>query len=555
MDFLNKAFAQLSDLFRSMTPGARVTAGLLLAVIVISVAYLFNQRITGTDAYLLEGQSFTTADMAAMQGEFGKAGLGDFTIEGNRVRIPGGQQAVYLAALADAGALPSNFATYMMDAASKTGPFTNREQQKDIMKGAKMNLLTSMIRGMDGVEDALVVYDSEKKGGLRPEKISTALVTVKLKGGRPVSEERVPDFQRAVAAGIAGMTPEEVTVIDQTSTRSFGGRGADGTSNSSENRYLASMKKFKTEYEESIRKALGFVPGATVSANVVLVNELRNHQEKVTVDPKAVVISSQDRSSSSTTTGPEPNGRPGLPAQGGTLNTGATLAGGSKGPESTEETSKAQLQNVVSHGRSDIEIAPLTPKSVTVAVGVPSSYFESISRTRNPTPAGEEPKPIDDAAKTAIAQIQSDEIAKITKHIVGQVPLPAQEGVDPTSLITVTPFTSIAGPELSGPSVADKALSWAGAVLEHGRHDRSALVSMLMLRSMIRSGAPASATTTGPVRVASEPVTEQPEPVEAPKSRFKRSWERGLACATNWPTSCAKTPTPRQTFSAVGSAT
>ena len=40
MDFLNKAIAQLSELFRSMTPGARITAGLLLAVVVISVAVI-----------------------------------------------------------------------------------------------------------------------------------------------------------------------------------------------------------------------------------------------------------------------------------------------------------------------------------------------------------------------------------------------------------------------------------------------------------------------------------------------------------------------------------
>jgi flagellar M-ring protein FliF len=527
MDFLNKAFAQLSDLFRSMTPGARITAGLLLAVVVISVAYLFNQRISGSDAYLLEGQSFTSADMAAMQGAFGKAGLSDFTVEGNRVRIPSGQQAVYLAALADAGALPSNFATYMMDAASKTGPFTNREQQKDIMKGAKMNLLTAMIRGMDGVEDALVVYDSEKKGGLRPEKISTALVTVKLKGGRPLSEERVPDFQRAVAAGIAGLSPEEVAVTDQKSGRTFGGRGADGTSNTSENRYLASMKKYKTEYEESIRKALEYVPGVTVSANVVLNTELRNHQEKVTVDPKAVVISSQDRSTNSTTKGPEPNGRPGLQNQGGVPNAGAALAGGGKGSESTEETSESQLQNVVSHGRSDIEMAPLTPNRVNVAVGVPSSYFESIWRERNPTPAGEEPKPIDDAAKAAIAQIQTEEIAKITKHILGQVPLPAEAGIDPTTLITVTPFTTIAAPELSGPSITDKALSWAGAYWSTAGMIGLALVSLLMLRSMIRSGPPVPETAAGPVRVASEPAAEEAEPVEAPKSRFKRKLGTG----------------------------
>jgi len=529
MDFLNKAFAQLSDLFRSMTPGARITAGLLLAVIVVSVAYLFNQRITGTDAYLLEGRSFTGDDMAAMEGAFGKAGLSDFKIEGNHIRIPAGQQAVYLAALADAGALPANFSTYMMDAASKTGPFTNREQQKDIMKGAKMKLLTQMIRGMDGVEDAMVVFDSEKKGGLRPERISTALVTVKLKGGRPLDEDRVPDFQRAVAAGIAGLTPEEVAVTDQKSRRTFGGRGADGTTNTSEFRYLAATKKYRTDYEESIRKALEYVPGVTVSANVELEKELRNHQEKVTVDPKAVAITTQDSSTTSTTKGPEPNGRPGLQNQGGVPNSGAALAGGGKGSESTEESSESQQQNVVSHGRTDIDKAPLTPKRVAIAIGVPSSYFESIWRERNPTLAGEEPKPIDDAAKAVIAQIQTEAIASIKSHIVNQVPLPAEAGVDPTTLIAVTPFTSIAVPEISGPSVTDQALSWASAYWSTAGMIGLALVSLLMLRSMIRSGAYVSEAPAGggAARVASEPTTEQPEPVEAPKSRFKRKLGTG----------------------------
>ncbi len=44
MDFLNKALAQFSDLFRSMTPGGRITAGLLLVVAVVSVGYLFQHR-------------------------------------------------------------------------------------------------------------------------------------------------------------------------------------------------------------------------------------------------------------------------------------------------------------------------------------------------------------------------------------------------------------------------------------------------------------------------------------------------------------------------------
>ena len=55
MDFLNKAFAQFSDLFRSMTPGGRITAGLLLVVAVVSVGYLFQHQVSGGDDYLFGG--------------------------------------------------------------------------------------------------------------------------------------------------------------------------------------------------------------------------------------------------------------------------------------------------------------------------------------------------------------------------------------------------------------------------------------------------------------------------------------------------------------------
>ncbi len=522
MDFLNKAFAQLSDLFRSMTPGARITAGLLLVVIVVSVAYLFNQRFSGPDAFLLEGQSFTSAELAAMEGAFGKKGLSDYAFQGNRVRIPRGQQANYLSALAEAGALPSNFSTYMMDAATKTGPFTNSQQQKDIMKGAKMNLLSAMIRGMDGVEDALVVFDTERKKGLKPETISTALVTVKLKGGRTLDEDRVPNFQRAVAAAIPGLSPQDVTVTDQRSGQSFGGRNADGSVGAMDDPYQSRKRTYEAEYVEKIRSALK-IAGMTVSADVELQKELRRHEEKVTVDPKTVTISTQERSTSSTTKGPEPNGRPGLQNQGGVPNTGAVLAGSGKGTESSEESSESQSANVASHGTIETDIAPLTPKRVTVAVGIPSSYFESIWRQRNPTPAGEEPKPVDQAA---VAQLQTEEIAKIKAHVTPLVPLP-DPGVNAASLVTVTTLTSLATPDLPGPSIADEALSWVGQYWSTAGMIGVALVSLLMLRSMIRSAPSLPESTAGPMRIASETTAEATEPKEPPKSRFKRKLGSG----------------------------
>ena len=57
MDFLNRAFEQIKDVFASMTPGARITAGLLLVVIIVSLVFLFQGQVISGDNYLLGGRA------------------------------------------------------------------------------------------------------------------------------------------------------------------------------------------------------------------------------------------------------------------------------------------------------------------------------------------------------------------------------------------------------------------------------------------------------------------------------------------------------------------
>ena len=64
MDFLNKSLAQLSDLFRSMTPGA-ADRGLLLAVVVVSMGYLFRESTSGPDAFLFGGEPLSDGSSRA----------------------------------------------------------------------------------------------------------------------------------------------------------------------------------------------------------------------------------------------------------------------------------------------------------------------------------------------------------------------------------------------------------------------------------------------------------------------------------------------------------
>ncbi|MGD0898542.1 MAG: hypothetical protein ABR915_11945, partial [Thermoguttaceae bacterium] len=109
MDFLNKAFAQAGDLFRSMTPGARITAGLLLAIVVISLGYLFQHQASGPDVSLMHGVPISANCLPAMEAAFEKANLTSYTVEGDQIKVPSGQQAAYMAALVEGKALPPNF--------------------------------------------------------------------------------------------------------------------------------------------------------------------------------------------------------------------------------------------------------------------------------------------------------------------------------------------------------------------------------------------------------------------------------------------------------------
>src|SRR6185295_6373633 len=102
---LNQSLQQIRDLFASMTPAARITAGLLLAVIGVSLGYLFQDYSHGSMESLLNGDALQSREADRIEAAVAKAGLKDYQRQGNRVLVPRGQKAAYMAAVFDAGAL------------------------------------------------------------------------------------------------------------------------------------------------------------------------------------------------------------------------------------------------------------------------------------------------------------------------------------------------------------------------------------------------------------------------------------------------------------------
>ncbi len=198
MDFLNKSLAQVSELFRSMTPGARLTAGLLFAVVVVSVGYLFRQSAAGPDAYLFGGEPLSNGQLTRAEAAIAQAGLSGFQREGNRIRVPSGQQAQYLAAVADGGALPPNFNTILEDALGNGGPWESNEATRERLKIARQQTLSEIVRAMYWVENAVVLYDEHESRGLRTlssTKQVSASVSVKPILGESLTPQRARTFK------------------------------------------------------------------------------------------------------------------------------------------------------------------------------------------------------------------------------------------------------------------------------------------------------------------------------------------------------------------------
>ena len=105
MNILSSAVSQVRELLSSMTPAGRITTGLLLIAVVVSLAYLFRTGVGGGEEYLLGGRPLSGSEIAAAEAAFAKVGLSDYEIEGTRILIPRGHKAAYIGAMADAAAV------------------------------------------------------------------------------------------------------------------------------------------------------------------------------------------------------------------------------------------------------------------------------------------------------------------------------------------------------------------------------------------------------------------------------------------------------------------
>jgi len=530
MDFVNKAYAQFVELFRSMSPATRVASALLAVVIVVSLVYLFQYQTTSGDEFLLDGRPFSASEMTAIEAAFAQGGLNGSLVVGNRIRIPRGQKAAYLAAMADASALPADFYKYFDDAVSSENPFASNRSLELKHANAKMKELALIISRMQGIQSATVQFDEEARPGLSRSKDKTAMVAV-WTSGASLDEEQVKAIRNVVTSAYAGLNRHSITVTDMTSHLTFGGHSGSGGVADGENYYASFKLQYEREWQRKIRDQLSMIPGVKVNVNVEMSPELAHTSTSVKLDPKPVAMSSSESSSESTTQLPNHGGRPGaLPNGVGNQPVAVTTAGNGTG-ESTSSESRSEQKNIAGHEQIVSSSAPLAPKKVTAAIDVPSSYYAEVWRLRNPTPAGQQPKSADGAA---LAQIETETTKRIQETVRNLLP-PVIEGTNPYPHITVSTYTDLPSQPPALPTVASQAQAWLADNWPTLATIALGCFCLLMVRSMVRStaGSPASSAAAASVlpahshapRPATLPeLEEEPAPPAAVlRKRFQSS--------------------------------
>src|SRR4051794_15036299 len=523
MDFLNKALAQLSELFQSMTPGARITAGLLLAVVVISVGYLFQHGASGPDTYLFGGEPISSGQLDRVEAAIAKAGLSDFQREGFRIRVPSGQQSKYLAAVVDADALPPNFNTILEKALDKGGPWESREATRERLKIARQQTLSEIVRAMSWVENAIVLYDEHESRGLRevtPTKQVSASVSVKPIAGEMLTALRAKNIQKLVAHAV-NMKPTDVGVTNLGEGGPPGTEGEFGP-DSIDDEYLKTKVTFESQKRESILGALRDIPGVRVEVNADLSDTVEETTHTAKPDPKTAARTETSTSEDVTSSTPDAGGQPGQTSQG--PNRQVATQSAPTQPQNRTHNESTRTENVVGIEDSHVVKKGYTPKEVWAIVSIPSSYIKNLWASRNPTATA--------AAKPDDLTPVWEEVRPKVENLVNQLLiLQANKGGNEYKHVQVVMLDSLPVPTIEPPSITSQAVAWTGRYWSTLAMLGVAMFSLLVLRSVVngKPSDPASATsaTASPLALHADQSkaasdSGDPDEAEKPKLRLKK---------------------------------
>lgn len=477
MNFIQQLIAPIRESFFAMPMQSRVIAGMLVATILLGLGLLVRGNGSQEGEYLFGGRTLGENEVDSVELAFSQAGLKSWTREGRRIKIPSDTRNEYLAALQESATLPMELRSSIQTAIDKASAFESSEQRQAREMHAKEQDLGNKITAFPEVRWASVEYDRGERFGMSRQRTQAASVVVSPEGNEPLTKARINMIKDLIRGSFAGMTAEDVVVID---TNASGSMALDD-----EDPMLRKRLEEEATYEQKIQKTLvGYGP-IRVAAHAEIDPTMGVEKTTLKYDAERTTLSEYSKKVDSESNRPVQGGVPGT-APNAIGNRATSL-------EQTEQISKSkaderEANGVVGQQYEQSRMASFQVRRVRVSVGIPASYYDKILLQdflrENPG------KTAADAPKATLAQLQDKRTETQTRIQSAVTPLlpPLPVGEDPFPLVQVWDYPDLPESVTESPSSTGQAMTWLANSWQTLAMIGLAVIAILIARSALSTG-------------------------------------------------------------------
>ncbi len=371
MDRLKHLLTLIQTRLSKLTLSQRIAIGMCAALIAISFLWLL-QWSTTPEMTPLVARELNYTELAAAEEALRANGIA-FETSGTTLLVREADRHNALRLLHTANALPEGSLYDMAAAVSNQNPFQPPEQREYAHNYAMGNELAKIIATSPFVREARVLLNQKTKRrlGAAPD-LPTASVAVTLQPGQEINDGMVEGFAKLVAGAVAGLKPQNVSITDVRTGRSY---SVPAPEDSAGLDALSLEKKREDHLRAKILNSLADVPGVRVAVRVELDSAKRVTQKIRHDAPQPKTESTQ--SSDSSTGG-------GAVESGVQANLGQSVAENPPGQSTTTEDTKVENFEPKLSQTETVEQSPFAVKKVTAAVGIPRSFVAGVFKLRYP---------------------------------------------------------------------------------------------------------------------------------------------------------------------------
>ncbi len=366
MDFFRRLAQQLRDVWAGMSTARRAlfvgVAVLLVALIVGLLYYRAQPEWAVLYSRLSQDESQAIRDRLQAQGVPVRV-----SFDGSTVEVPADRVGTARIDLASQG-LPAQAKGYELFDEPSLGSTPFRDEVN--LLRAKQAVIAKTIRQLDPVASATVeIARPEPSPFLRDKQPTTASVLVTLKPSAALTRAQVHGIVAFVSKAVEGLTPENVSVVDNRGNLLSEPAGPEAGAVSSQLDYRRALESYLAEKAQAILiPALG--PGHAVVKVTADINFQRLKEVRDTINPDQKAVKSEHTSNIKTqTAGGGARGVAGAASNLALRQPNANLAAGGGGTStSTEEQTDSNYEYSRTHSELEDKLGSINRLTVAATV-------------------------------------------------------------------------------------------------------------------------------------------------------------------------------------------